>query len=50
MQTLVPQILSVLLSQRFIVEWIAFYQKHVLTHLAPDQLLPFHYEIPCEGK
>ena len=21
-----------------------------LTHLAPDQLLPFRYEIPCEGK
>ena len=22
----------------------------MLTHLAPDQLLPFRYEIPCEGK
>ena len=21
-----------------------------LTHLAPDQPLPFRYEIPCEGK
>ena len=24
--------------------------QYLLTHLAPDQPLPFSYEIPCEGK
>ena len=24
--------------------------RHALTHLAPDQPLPFLYEIPCKGK
>ena len=32
------------------LSWVVLYNVVSLTHLAPDQLPPFRYEIPCEGK
>ena len=32
------------------LSWVVLYNAVSLTHFAPDQLLPFCYEIPCEQK